>query len=218
MSFGACRRLIGTLIVQRFRFAVHSTVYKRTCGYLSKPSIKSTVGGFSSLALLGFAAKETKKMSSSEELIKQAEQLYKESKFQEIYDLLAPHKDSDDVELLWRFVRASIDLGKLSSDKDYKKKQIYDGFAIMERALKVDAKNAYVQKWYAFALKYTGEYEGTKKQIQNSRLIKEHLEKAAELNPQDPTTLYALGSWAWTFADMVFSYFLTFFLQIIYGL
>lgn len=73
---------------------------------------------------------------------------------------------------------------------------------LMERAMKLDSSNAYVHKWYAFGIKYTGEYEGTKKQIQNAYKIKEHLERAGELNPKDATTQYALGSWAFTFADM----------------
>jgi len=42
-------------------------------------------------------------------------------------------------------------------------------------------------------LSQVGDYEGTKASIANSFLIKEHMMKAAELEPNDPLALHLLG-------------------------
>jgi len=38
-------------------------------------------------------------------------------------------------------------------------------------------------------------FEGTKAAIQKSFVVKEHFEKAAQLNPSDATSHYLLGMW-----------------------
>jgi Regulator of microtubule dynamics protein 1-3 len=46
------------------------------------------------------------------------------------------------------------------------------------------------------------EFNGIKAQLQNSPTIRDHFEKAIELNPKDATSHHLLGLWCFTFADM----------------
>lgn len=50
-------------------------------------------------------------------------------------------------------------------------------------------------QWYAILLDIVGGYEGTKKRIENAYVVKEHFQKANELNPEDATSLHTLGFW-----------------------
>lgn len=59
------------------------------------------------ISLLGLSVSNAKKdkMAEISEVIKHADELYKDNKFQEVYDHLIKHKDSDSVEILWRLTR-----------------------------------------------------------------------------------------------------------------
>lgn len=46
------------------------------------------------------------------------------------------------------------------------------------------------------------EYYGTKAKLEQSYVSKKHMMRAHELNPKDGTTLYLLGVWCFTFADL----------------
>ncbi|KAJ3611398.1 hypothetical protein NHX12_021413, partial [Muraenolepis orangiensis] len=59
--------------------------------------------------------------------------------------------------------------------------------------------------WYGIVLNDCGEYEGSKVKLQNSFIIRKHLERALELNPKDPTTIYILGYWCFYFAELSWS-------------
>ncbi|XP_034721969.1 regulator of microtubule dynamics protein 1-like, partial [Etheostoma cragini] len=103
---------------------------------------------------------------------------------------------SDDAEFLWRLARASRDLSELPNMEDGRKKQlIFEGFEFAKKALEKDEKCFAAHKWYAVCLSDVGEYEGVKVKIGNSYIIREHLEKAIQLNPKDATSLHILGYW-----------------------
>ena len=46
------------------------------------------------------------------------------------------------------------------------------------------------------------EISGSQEQLSASSEIREHMEKAAKLNPNDATTFYSLGLWHFSFASM----------------
>nr|XP_055159356.1 regulator of microtubule dynamics protein 1 isoform X3 [Nyctereutes procyonoides] len=56
--------------------------------------------------------------------------------------------------------------------------------------------------WYAICISDVGDYEGIKAKIANAYVIKEHFEKAIELNPKDATSIHLMGIWCYTFAEM----------------
>ncbi|XP_032359966.1 regulator of microtubule dynamics protein 1 isoform X2 [Etheostoma spectabile] len=138
-----------------------------------------------------------------EEVLEQADYLYSCAETEKLYQLLLKYKDSDDAEFLWRLARASRDLSELPNMEDGRKKQlIFEGFEFAKKALEKDEKCFAAHKWYAVCLSDVGEYEGVKVKIGNSYIIREHLEKAIELNPKDATSLHILGYWCFAFAEL----------------
>lgn len=141
-------------------------------------------------------------MSELELDIKTADELFDDNKTQDMYDLLLKHKDLQNAEIEWRLARACRVLAENCVDHDTKKKLTYEALEHAKLALDLDDKNYASHKWYAIALSIVGDYEGKTAKLKNSEIMKDHFEKAIELNPTDPTSRYLLGLWCFTFADM----------------
>lgn len=138
-----------------------------------------------------------------DELLEQADYLYSCAETEKLYQLLLEHKNSDDAEFLWRLARASRDLSLLSDMDATRKKQLtYEAFEYAKRALEKDKQCFAAHKWYAVCLSDVGDYEGVKVKIGNSYIIRDHLEKAIELNPKDATSIHILGYWCFAFAEL----------------
>ncbi|KAG7525250.1 regulator of microtubule dynamics protein 1 [Solea senegalensis] len=141
--------------------------------------------------------------AGKEDVLEQADYLYSCAETEKLYQLLLQHKDSDDAEFLWRLARASRDLSLLPNmDAKQKKQLMFEAFEYATRALERDDKCFAAHKWYAICLSDIGDYEGIKVKIGNSYVIREHLEKAIELNPKDATSLHILGFWCFAFAEL----------------
>ncbi|XP_027539158.1 regulator of microtubule dynamics protein 1 [Neopelma chrysocephalum] len=151
--------------------------------------------------IFGFA--EVHASFKVEEVIEQADYLYGSGETEKLYRLLVQHKNSDDAELLWRLARASRDLAQLSSTSAEEKKQLtYDSFEYAKKALEKNESNSAAHKWYGICLSDVGDYEGIKTKIGNAIVIKEHFQRAIELNPKDATTIHLIGIWCYSFAEM----------------
>ncbi|XP_075561065.1 regulator of microtubule dynamics protein 1 isoform X6 [Pelecanus crispus] len=138
-----------------------------------------------------------------EEVIEQADYLYGSGETEKLYWLLVQHKNSDDAELLWRLARASRDLAQLSSTSAEKKRQLaYEALEYAKKALEKNESNFAAHKWYAICLSDVGDFEGIKTKIGNAVVIKEHFQRAIELNPKDATTIHLIGIWCYSFAEM----------------
>ncbi|XP_059182997.1 regulator of microtubule dynamics protein 1 [Centropristis striata] len=138
-----------------------------------------------------------------EEVLEQADYLYSCAETEKLYQLLLQHKDSDDAQFLWRLARASHDMSALPNMRAEQKKQLtYEAFEYSKKALEKDDKCFAAHKWYAVCLSDVGEYEGVKVKIGNSLIIRDHLEKAVELNPKDATSYHILGYWCFAFAEL----------------
>ncbi|XP_074997663.1 regulator of microtubule dynamics protein 1 isoform X5 [Calonectris borealis] len=138
-----------------------------------------------------------------EEIIEQADYLYGSGETEKLYRLLVQHKNSDDAELLWRLARASRDLAQLSSTSAEKKRQLaYEALECAKKALEKNESNFAAHKWYGICLSDVGDFEGIKTKIGNAIVIKEHFQRAIELNPKDATTIHLIGIWCYSFAEM----------------
>ncbi|XP_065483245.1 regulator of microtubule dynamics protein 1 isoform X2 [Caloenas nicobarica] len=138
-----------------------------------------------------------------EEVIEQADYLYGSGETEKLYQLLVQHKNSDDAELLWRLARASRDLAQLSSTSAQQKKQLaYEALEYTKKALEKNESNFAAHKWYGICLSDVGDFEGIKTKIGNAYIIKEHFQRAVELNPKDATTIHLIGIWCYSFAEM----------------
>ncbi|XP_068014626.1 LOW QUALITY PROTEIN: regulator of microtubule dynamics protein 1 [Melanerpes formicivorus] len=58
------------------------------------------------------------------------------------------------------------------------------------------------KEWYGICLSDVGDFEGIKTKIGNAIIIKEHFQRAIELNPKDATTIHLIGIWCYSFAEM----------------
>ncbi|XP_029934844.1 regulator of microtubule dynamics protein 1 [Myripristis murdjan] len=138
-----------------------------------------------------------------EEVMEQADYLYSCAETEKLYQLLLQYKDSDDAQFLWRLARASRDLALMPNvAADRKKILTYEAFEYAKKALERDEGSFAAHKWYAVCLSDIGDYEGVKVKIGNSYIIRDHLERAVELNPKDATSIHIIGYWCFAFAEL----------------
>ncbi|XP_015458304.3 regulator of microtubule dynamics protein 1 isoform X2 [Astyanax mexicanus] len=142
-------------------------------------------------------------LDKADEVIERADYLYSCGETEKLYQLLLQYKDSDDAEFLWRLARASRDLALVPNvAADQKKQLTYEAFDYAKKALEKNEACFAAHKWYAICLSDVGDYEGVKVKIGNSYIIKDHLERAIELNPKDATSIHILGYWCFAFAEL----------------
>ncbi|XP_069007460.1 regulator of microtubule dynamics protein 1 [Embiotoca jacksoni] len=165
--------------------------------------------GLPVLSCLGYGAYRRVQSSAvvcalqKEEVMEQADYLYSCAETEKLYQLLLQYKDSDDADVLWRLARASRDLSQLPDMEAGRKKQLtFEAFEYAKKALEKDEACFAAHKWFAVCLSDIGDYEGVKVKIGNSYIIREHLERAIELNPKDATSLHILGFWCFAFAEL----------------
>nr|XP_056710401.1 regulator of microtubule dynamics protein 1 [Euleptes europaea] len=164
---------------------------------------------FSVLSYLGYEAyvlisrSSTVQADDQSDILDQADYLYGSGETEKLCHLLEQHKNSENAQLLWRLARASRDLAQLSQTPPEKKKALtYEALGYAKQALEKDPSCFAVHKWFAICISDVGDYEGIKTKIANAFVIKEHFQKAIELNPKDATSLHLMGIWCYTFAEM----------------
>lgn len=67
------------------------------------------------------------------------------------------------------------------------------GCSRANRALQLNDGSANAHKWYAIMLGTKGEYVQVGEKIQNGYVFKEHVDRALQINPKDPSLHYLLG-------------------------
>ncbi|XP_018411271.1 PREDICTED: regulator of microtubule dynamics protein 1 isoform X2 [Nanorana parkeri] len=138
-----------------------------------------------------------------EDIQEQADYLHGNGETDKLYEFLSQYKNSEDPELLWRLARASRDLAHLSKTApDVKKRLVYESRDLAKKALELNESCSPAHKWYGICLSDVGDYEGTKVKIGNSYIIREHFQRAIELNPKDATTIHLIGLWCYMFAEL----------------
>lgn len=209
-AFTLCRAVLSAPANKsiRIRAFYYWTAVRRTSHAL-KSGRASALLGIPILSLLGHEVYQKVQRSSvvraldREELLEQADYLYSCAETEKLYQLLLQHKDRDDAEFLWRLARATRDMSLLpDTAADTKKRLVYESYDCAKRALEKSEECFAAHKWFAICLSDKGDYEGIKVKLGNSYIIRDHLQRAIELNPKDATTLYILGYWCFAFADL----------------
>jgi len=139
-----------------------------------------------------------------ESVIKEADQLYTDYKYEESCKLLLPHRECDYDEVLWRLVRAMHEKAKhvQGISEEDKKYMSFEAFVISKKALEKGEDNFACHKWYGIMLNQTAEYNGKKESLKASPEVKQHWERAIELNPHDSACHHLVGMWNFKLADM----------------
>ena len=138
------------------------------------------------------------------DLIDRADAMHASNDVDGVFALLENANTSID-ELAWRVARAHHDKAEdgaeAARDAGLKEKLLRDGLAVAESA-KAASGSGYALKWYAILLGRLGDFLSTKEKVGNSYKIKEALEAAAGLLPQDASIQTALGQWCYKVASI----------------
>ncbi|OCT79852.1 hypothetical protein XELAEV_18026663mg [Xenopus laevis] len=134
-----------------------------------------------------------------------------ESEKQDTFLMMLDHKEKmvlfssyygNKVEFLWRLTRAYGDMFDMTSDIEEKKNYAANGKSIAGKAVQLEESSAEGHTWFAIMCGYLSEYESVQDKIKNGYLFIEHLDKAIELDPQDPLQYYLLGRWCSAVEEM----------------
>lgn len=104
-------------------------------------------------------------------------------------------------EIKWRQARAMYKLSK-TAEKARREQLIRDGYALVNDAVTKEINNFAAHKWMAILLDANSELDGIKARVSQLETVKKHMERAVELNPEDPTSWHLLGNFAFGLADM----------------
>ncbi|XP_002160454.4 regulator of microtubule dynamics protein 1 isoform X1 [Hydra vulgaris] len=189
--------LIARRCITKFSFQPSLNYFK---SYSKKQLITNGAVSAFSFCILQAAKKEH---TFNMETVQKAEALYEKNDFKGVYEYLLQFKSSEDPELLWRLVRATRDRACMPDvSKEEKKTLIFEAFEYAKKALQFGEENFACHKWYGIMLSQTGDYIGTKKKLEDSPAMKQHFEKAIQLNPNDATSRHLIGMWCFSFADL----------------
>ncbi|XP_076637766.1 regulator of microtubule dynamics protein 1 [Colletes latitarsis] len=188
----------NTKVLQRsffHRSSQFSQKINNRCAFATK---LCTGTSLATMGIWGFTKKksENESVTAKEVLIAKSDALFDQGQYKELYDLLSNYRDSGDVEIMWRISRALYKMSKDASDIE-EKKMIYEAYDILSNALKIKEDHWAVHKWMSVILDIKCNYEGTRIRITQLHNVKKHMLRAIELNPNDATTMYMLGTWCY---------------------
>ncbi|KAM3862811.1 regulator of microtubule dynamics protein 2 [Diretmus argenteus] len=103
---------------------------------------------------------------------------------------------------LWRLIRAYCDVHDISSSLEEKKTHAETGKEVGEEAVRLNPLCAESHRWYAIMCGIVADYGTIQNKIKNGYMFKDHLDKAIELKPEDPTSYYLLGRWCYSVAQL----------------
>lgn len=127
-----------------------------------------------------------------------------ESKKVESFELLCDHKEKfkDEIEFIWRLVRAYGDMYELSTNIEEKKHYANIGRTLGEKAVTRAPDNGHCHLWYAVLCGYVSEFEGLQNKINYGYCFKEHLDKAIQLLPANPFLFYLNGRYCYAVSKL----------------
>ncbi|XP_054584253.1 regulator of microtubule dynamics protein 2 isoform X1 [Eptesicus fuscus] len=127
-----------------------------------------------------------------------------ESKKMESFELLCDHKEKfrDEIEFIWRLVRAYGDMYELSTNTEEKKHYANIGRTLGEKAVTRAPMNGHCHLWYAVLCGYVSEFEGLQNKVNYGYCFKEHLDKAIQLIPAEPFLYYLNGRYCYAVSKL----------------
>lgn len=140
-------------------------------------------------------------MTDMKAQLDKADQLFDDNKFQDTFDLLKT-LDQSNPEVLWRQGRALFKVSGSESNSTKKAEEIREAFKMVADSLEKDEQNFSVHKWFAILLDAKSNLDGIKERVTQLENVKKHMERAIELNQDDPTSRYILGEFAFGLADL----------------
>ncbi|XP_041975891.1 regulator of microtubule dynamics protein 1-like isoform X2 [Aricia agestis] len=132
-----------------------------------------------------------------------ADKMYETGKYEECYNFLSNSQDINNIEIKWRICRAIYNMTKEDRcDRNTRKTLIFKAHDTIKNELNSHRDNPNAQKWYALILDAKSTCEGRKEKLEQLNTIKEHMDLAAELNPNDASLLHMLGELCYQVLDI----------------
>lgn len=102
----------------------------------------------------------------------------------------------------WRLARAYCDMEELSKIESEKTSYLEQGKEVAKAGLDLDDSCGECHKWYAVICGRQANHESIQNRIKSGYAFKEHIEKAIELQPDDPSLYYLLGRWCYEVSQL----------------
>ncbi|CAH0563994.1 unnamed protein product [Brassicogethes aeneus] len=136
------------------------------------------------------------------EVIALADKLFDENKYIEVYELLNRQKFEKNIDIKWRIARSLFFV--LDSEKmndSIRQNIVEEAMDILNSSLAIED-NPNIYKWLAIMTNYNSGIEGLESRIKTYPLVREHLQKACDLNPNDFCVNYMLGKLCYELANL----------------
>ena len=148
----------------------------------------------SAALILSFVPLRAMAESNSNDVHSKADQLFDSDKFEDLLKYLLEQPNwSDDSELLWRVARAQFQVSK--SDSKNKNQLVKEANNNVRRSLELNNECGPAHKWAAVLLDQASAIDGTRARIEQTVNVRNHMEQAIRLMPNDGTAHYLLGEW-----------------------
>ncbi|TNE71457.1 tetratricopeptide repeat protein [bacterium] len=127
-------------------------------------------------------------------LLQEANQI-KEKDYEKALALYSQVIDADpnNFEATWNLAFLYTKVGNRAAKKEDKETYFKKAMELSEKSLQLDPNSTYSHYVYAVALGRMGDIMGAKQRVQNATLIKEHTEKALEIDPSHAAAWHLLG-------------------------
>jgi tetratricopeptide (TPR) repeat protein len=157
-------------------------------------------------AWLVFASYAACASGPADELIKEANQLFKQYKDREALEKfqLVLLQQPNNYEALYKTSLLTTRIGLRYADETEKLEYLTAAKGYAEMALAANEEGADSHYAFALAVHNLSIVSGAKERILNIRLVKSHLEKALRLNPLHPGAWQLLGRWHYKVANFNF--------------
>lgn len=107
-------------------------------------------------------------------------------------------------ELLWRLSRAHYDIGRTKKQPSESAEEFNRAISLAQQAIAEAPDRAEGYKWLAISQGVLAQQSGTKQKIELSRGVRENIEKALAIEPDDDISLLVLGKWHFGVATLGF--------------
>ena len=126
-------------------------------------------------------------------------------------------ENPDNAEVLWRLSRTKVDIGEqvAESNEDRMERLYQEALADANSAISADTSNANAHLSVAIAAGRVGLISGTREKVRQSRTVKEHVDRAIELDSSLAAAYHVRGRWNHEVASLGF--FSRSIVKIVYG-
>jgi FimV-like protein len=156
------------------------------------------------LAVGAPAARAQAAAAPSDSVLAAVDGLRQEGRFQEALDRLTALEAPDSPAVRWRLALTRVDVGEQMDDED-RRRSIYEtALADAEAAVRLDSTEARAHLAVAVAQGRLALDAGTRERVRRSRAVKEHAERAIDLDPTLDAAYHVRARWHRKVSDLGF--------------